>query len=105
MKSQLICVNMLKVMSAIIIFPLTNTDLIPVVSKYHERQQIRVNKENRVSDLILGRDDKEGNKMVRSAMRTIKHSHIRGGLGHAHSRSTEGDTIVRKMTFTLRREG
>lgn len=27
-----------------------------------------------VSDLILGRDDKEGNKTGRSAMRTIKHS-------------------------------
>lgn len=104
MKSQLICVNMLKVMSAIIIFPSTNTDLKPVVSKYHERQQIRVNKENSVSDLILG-NDKEGNKMVRSAMRTIKHSHVRGRLGHAHSRSTEGDAIVRKMTFMPRGEG
>lgn len=69
---------MLKVMSAITIFPSTNTDLIPVVSKYHERQQICVSKANKVSDLILGRDDKEGNKMVRRDMRTIKHSNLRG---------------------------
>lgn len=95
---------MLKVMSAIT-FPSTNTDLIPVVSKYRERQQIRVNKANRVSDLILGRDDKEGNKMVRSAMRTIKHSNIRERLGHVHSRFPEGDAIVRKMTSILRLEG
>lgn len=54
-------------MSAIIVFPLTNTDLIPVTSKYHDRQQISVNKANRVSDLILGRDGKEGNKTMRSA--------------------------------------
>lgn len=46
------------------------------MSKYHERQQIRVNKANRVSDLILGRDDKEGNKMVRRDMRTIKHKAV-----------------------------
>lgn len=68
---------MLKVMSAITVFPSTNTDLIPAVSKFHERQQMCVNKANKVSDLILGRDDKEGNKMVRSDMRTIKRSNIR----------------------------
>lgn len=51
---------MFKVMPAIITFPSPKTDLIPVASKYHDEQQIHVNMANIVSDLILGRDDKEG---------------------------------------------
>lgn len=89
-------------MSAII-FTFTSTNLIPVTSNYYDRQQISVNKVNRVSDLILGRDDK-GNETMRSAMKAIKHTDIFdrviGAWGLAYREKT-----IRRMTFTSRPEG
>lgn len=54
-----------------------------------------MNKANRVSHLTLGRDDKEGNEIVRRAMRIIKYSHMR---------EPGGDETVRKVKFTFRHE-
>ena len=56
------CGKELKVTSAIIILPLANTDLIPVTSKYRDRQQMSVNRQTRFLTSFWGETTKKETK-------------------------------------------